>query len=81
MEAKLIAVVANNLGEPKDGQPISLTTRFREDFDASSLDVLDLVFDVEEAFSILIPDECLTSFVTVGDLLTWLEVHVPKLEA
>lgn len=48
-------------------------TRFREDLHADSLDAVELVMAIEEAFDIEIPDEASEKFNTVGDVLKYLE--------
>ena len=51
---------------------IGMNTTFDE-LQIDSLDKINLSFDVEEMFSIQIPDESLTSLKTVGDVVSGVE--------
>jgi acyl carrier protein len=42
------------------------TSRFKEDLDADSLDLVELVMGLEERFDISVPEEDLESVATVG---------------
>ena len=44
-----------------------------DDLGADSLDVVDLVMDLEDAFSIEIPDEAMADIKTIGDIVTYIE--------
>ena len=46
---------------------------FKEDLGADSIDTLQLLMTIEEDYGITIPDEKLTSFVTVQDIVDYLE--------
>ena len=48
-------------------------SRFREDLNAYSLDILTLLMTIEETYDITIPDEKLATFHTVGDVVSFLE--------
>ena len=48
-------------------------SRFREDLNADSLDILTLLMTIEETYDITIPDEKLATFHTVGDVVSFLE--------
>ncbi len=49
------------------------TSRIKEDLGADSLDILELLMTVEEEHGIVIPDDQLINFVTVGDVAAYLE--------
>jgi acyl carrier protein len=53
-------------------ETITPTTAFIDDLDMDSLDIVELVVDVEEAFAISIPDEVADKWRTVGDVLKYL---------
>ena len=55
------------------GKEITLESRIKEDLGADSLDVLQMLMTIEEEHGIVIPDEELASFETVGDILNFLE--------
>ena len=55
-----------------EGVEITEATRFKEDLEADSLDLFDMVMDFEETFGIEIPSEDLEKLLTVGDVLEYL---------
>ena len=56
--------------EPKD---IAMESRIKDDLGADSLDILQLLMTIEEEKGIVIPDEELVGFNTVGDVVSYLE--------
>ncbi|MBR7077154.1 MAG: acyl carrier protein [Clostridia bacterium] len=52
---------------------ITPDSRIKEDLKADSLDVLQLLMTIEEEYNIMIPDEKLAGFKTVGDVVAYLE--------
>ena len=44
-----------------------------DDLGADSLDAVEVNMAIEEAFDISIPDEALADFVTVGDIVTYID--------
>lgn len=68
-------VVAESLGvEPKS---VHLTSSFRGNLGADSMDLSELVLDLEETFGIEIPDDDLPKFVTVEDAVEYVD-RLPK---
>ena len=55
-----------------DGVEITEATNFKEDLNADSLDLFELVMALEDEFGIEIPSEDLEQLVTVGDVLKYL---------
>lgn len=55
-----------------DGVEITENTSFKDDLNADSLDLFELVMALEEEFDIEIPSEDLEKLVTVGDVLNYL---------
>ncbi len=49
-----------------DGDSVVETARFKEDLDADSLDLVELVMGLEERFDISVPEEDLEGVATVG---------------
>lgn len=47
-----------------------------DDLDLSSMEILTIVADLEEAFGLRIPEKELRSFVTISDLADYLSEHV-----
>ena len=54
------------------------SSRIKEDLGADSLGILELLMTIEEEHGIVIPDEELASFETVGDILNFLEKNQKK---
>ena len=71
MLEKVKAVVAEKLNV--DESEITESTSFKDDLDADSLDLFEMVMALEEEFGIEIPSEDLEKLVTVGDVLDYLK--------
>lgn len=67
---RILQTVCENLGVNK-GQ-VTSSTSFLEDVGADSLDMTELVMELEEAFSITIPDDEAKQIKTVGDAIDYL---------
>lgn len=70
MFEKVKAVIEEKLNA--DGVEITESTSFKEDLNADSLDLFELVMALEDEFNIEIPSEELEKLVTVGDVLNYL---------
>ena len=57
----------------KDPSEIEETSTIKGDLGADSVDILQLLMTLEEENGIVIPDEKLAKFVTVGDIVRYLE--------
>ena len=57
----------------KDSLVITPESKIKEDLMADSIDVLQLLLTLEERKGIIIPDEELIKFVTVQDIVDYLE--------
>ena len=49
---------------------------FREDLEADSLDLVELLMEFEEKFGHAIPDEDVKKIVTVGDAATYIQAKL-----
>ena len=58
-----------------DEDKITLESNFKEDLDADSLDLFELVMALEEEYGIEIPSEELESLTTVGAIIDYLKAH------
>ena len=65
MFEEIRAIVAANLGVEEEG--ITVQTSFKEDLNADSLDLFEMVMALEESFGIEIPSEDLEELQTVAD--------------
>jgi acyl carrier protein len=52
-------------------------TRFREDLDADSLDLYELVMELEDAYGIAVSEEEATRINTVGDAVDFVVARLP----
>lgn len=52
---------------------VTLEAKLKDDLDADSLDAVELNMALEEAFDISIADEDLASFVTVKDIVDYID--------
>ena len=67
VEQKVWMVLKDQLG--LNNRPAELTDRIVEDLDADSLDIIEILMGVEEAFEVEIPDEEFEKVRTVGDIV------------
>lgn len=70
-EEKVIAIVSEQLGVPKD--EVKSESSFVDDLKADSLDVVELVMEFEDEFEITIPDDDYEKIRTVGDAIDYIE--------
>ena len=68
---KVKEIVAKQLDVAED--QITMEAVITDDLGADSLDVVDLVMSLEDAFSIEIPDEAMADIKTIGDIVTYIE--------
>ncbi len=67
VEEKLIDIIAEQLGVDKD--KVKPEASFVDDLGADSLDLVELIMAMEEAFDIEIADEVAEKIVTVKDAI------------
>jgi acyl carrier protein len=58
-----------------DPAVIEDTTRFREDLEADSLDLVELTVELEDTYGIRIPDEEAAKILTVGQAADFVAAH------
>ena len=71
---KVIEVVCEQMGVSAD--KVSGETSFVNDLGADSLDTVELVMELEEAFDTEIPDDAVEGILTVGDAVRYLTERV-----
>ena len=74
IEERVKAIIVNQLGVEE--KSVVAEAKFIEDLGADSLDIVELVMAMEEAFNIDIPDENAENIRTVGDAIDFVKkVH------
>lgn len=71
MFEKVKSVIEEKLNA--EGVDITEATSFKDDLNADSLDLFELVMALEDEFETEIPSEDLEKLVTVGDVLEYLK--------
>lgn len=59
-----------------DEEKVTPTARFREDLEADSLDLVELIMAFEEKFGAEISDEDAQKINTVGEVVEYIEAHL-----
>lgn len=59
-----------------DVNSITEDTDIAADLGADSLDVVDILMDLEETFEVEVPDEEIENLTTVGALVAYIEEHM-----
>jgi len=71
---KVKAIIVEQLGV--DEEKVTPEARFREDLEADSLDLVELIMAFEEEFGGEISDEEAQGITTVGEAVAYLEKHL-----
>jgi acyl carrier protein len=76
---EVIALVREHLAEELEVDPgrIEENTRFREDLEADSLDLYELVMELEDRYGIKVTEEEATRISTVGDAVGFVLERAP----
>ena len=67
---EICAMLSKQMDVPMD--QITMETRLVEDLKADSLDVVELIMDIEQEYGIQVPEEELPNVHTVGDILKFI---------
>ncbi|MBI5354447.1 MAG: acyl carrier protein [Chloroflexi bacterium] len=70
---ELVGIVKDLLGA--DEAKITPEARFREDLEADSLDLVELIMAFEDKFGAEISDEDAQKITTVGEAVKYIEAH------
>jgi len=76
VEERVIEIVCENLAVSKD--QVNRNTSFIEDIGADSLDIVELIMELEEEFEITIPDEQAEKIKTVGEAVDYIQKELDK---
>lgn len=71
MFEKMRDIISTQLGI--DANNIELSTSFKDDLDADSLDLFELVMAIEDAFNVEIPADDVANLGTVEDVIEYLK--------
>ena len=64
-----------------DAERIDGSTRFKEDLEADSLDLVELVVELEDSYGVRIPDEEAARILTVGQAADFVATHAAGIES
>jgi acyl carrier protein len=72
-------LVRDHLAEELEIDPakISEETRFKQDLDADSLDLYELVMELEDRYGISVSEQQATRIESVGDAVSFVMEHAP----
>ena len=76
IEEKLKEIVIKQFGEGE--KTVTLESSFVNDLGADSLDIVELVMELEDEFDVSIPDEDAEKMQTVGDAVKYINEHTQK---
>ncbi len=76
---EVLTLVREHLAEELevDAAKISEETRFKEDLDADSLDLYELVMELEDRYGISVSEQQAARIETVGDAVGFVLEHAP----
>lgn len=70
---KLKTIVVDQLGVNEEN--VTMEATFVDDLAADSLDIVELIMNIEEEFDLKIPDSDAEKIVTIGDVVKYIEEH------
>jgi len=72
-------LVRDHLAEELEVDPTTITegTRFKQDLEADSLDLYELVMELEDRYGISVSEEQATRIECVGDAVSFVVEHAP----
>ncbi|MDO4383303.1 MAG: acyl carrier protein [Eubacteriales bacterium] len=70
---KIKELIVDQLGVDED--MVEMDTNLMKDLEADSLDAVEIILGIEEAFGLEIPDEEAEKFETVRDLVEYVDSH------
>ena len=66
-------IIAEHLGINES--KVSLDTSINEDLEIDSLDAVEIIMAIEDAFSIEVDEEAIEQFTTVREMVEYVEAH------
>lgn len=74
IQSRVIEIIAEQLS--LRAEDVRLESRFVDDLGADSLDIVELIMEMEEEFGTEIPDEHIESMKVVKDVADYIATHV-----
>lgn len=71
---KVKSIIVEQLGATESS--VTMEASFIDDLGADSLDIVELIMALEEAFDTEIPDADAEKIVTVGDVVDYIKDHI-----
>jgi acyl carrier protein len=77
---EVLELIREHLAQELELDPtlIREETRFKEDLEADSLDLVELVMELEDRSGIRIPDDQAAKILTVGQAADYVAAHAPE---
>ncbi len=75
----ILDLIRNHLADELEVEPARIAegTRFKEDLEADSLDLVELVVELEDRYGLRITDEEAERIKTVGQAIDFVMAHAP----
>jgi len=70
---RVTSIIVDRLGV--DAEKVVLEASFKEDLNADSLDVVELIMELEDEFNLEISDEDAEKITTVGEVVNYIQSH------
>jgi acyl carrier protein len=70
-----VAEVISNTLPNVDKETLSMDTSFQGDLNADSLDLVELIMELEEHYDLSIPDEDAQEIASIGDAVRYIDEH------
>ncbi len=74
MYDSVVDIIANQL--QIDPDMIDGSSKIMDDLGADSLDVVEMLMEMEESFGITVPDEDVEELLTVSDVIAYVETNM-----